>query len=872
MESTLHKNPSVLLTGKKRLTADFGVKIKLVTVLLMLLSGYVKAQNAANYIFTPTTGTYTDLVGGTVVSALHVDDGTSTSLPLNFNFVFCGTTYTSVKACSNGWMTFGTTTSNTWTNSSANLGTLSPVLMPLWDDLGGQSGVSSQASYATTGTAPNRVFIFEWKNWRWQVGGGSAISFQAKLYETTNVIEYIYRQESGSLSSPSASIGIANTATDFQVLNNTSASPSTFTTNFNNYTSLATKPASNQVYRFSPPPPCTGKPAAGTVNALTPCPNKDFPLALTGTSVVTGLSYNWQSTTTPTIPGSWNSVGILNPTQAIATGNIAAPRWFRCIVTCTNPGGLPDTSAPVLFNLSSFLYCYCIPTYANGGGGDNITSVKLKNLLNNTTGNAAPYYHDYTSQQPTPLPIPVLTQGATDTVIITFGTDANQYNGVWIDFDRNGTFDTYEYFTSGTNAGGSGTAKVVFTTPAGGPVGITRMRVRGGDDSQPSNTQPCGASNSTWGEAEDYFVEIAYPPCNGPVDAGIADISDTASCLGYDVLVTDTSHEHFRSGIVWSWQSSLTNGSTWNDVAGSSGKDSIIHTIAANATMFRLRMICTFTGDTTYSNIVSVHIKPPYKCYCYSMATGKDKDSTDVGAFAIGNFLIGTPGGPHLRNPDAIKGRTDYTNEGPVQLYTDTTYEASIFQIMRYDAHGDAKITLFMDFNNNLVYDIPQERVTTTFTSINDWYKIAYITIPANVITDVPTGMRLIINSNTGPNQPSDEACGPYLSGETEDYVVMFKHRPSTGVNSPGMNITALQLYPNPSDGRVTLSLNTAKPVKEATVLITDITGRTVYTGNDNVSGTSFTRQIDLSGEARGMYLVTITADGEKMTRKLTLR
>jgi hypothetical protein len=837
---------------------------------LLLLSVFVRAQNAANYSFTAVAGTYTDVTGGTPVTAIHADDAISGSLPINFNFVFCGTTYTNVIVSSNGWLSFGTPTSSTLTNNQANLPNIVPAVMPLWDDLGGQSGVSSAASYITTGAAPNRIFTFEWKNWRWRFGSGAAISFQVKLYETTNIIEFVYRQEAAATSTPTASIGIARTNNDYLTLNNTSASPSAFSTNFDNYTSLNTKPASGQIYRFSPPPPCSAKPAAGTVNNLTPCPNKDFPLSLTGTSIVTGLAYNWQATTTPAVSSSWNSLGILNPGQPVATGNIAVPTWFRCIVTCTNTGQ-SDTSAASLFNLSSFLYCYCVPTYSSGGSTDNITSVKLKNLLNTSTGNASPFYRDYTPQQPASLPIPVLIQGNTDTVTLTFGSDGSQYNGVWIDFDRNGIFNTYEFFTSGTNAGGNGTAKVVFTTPAGGPVGITRMRIRGGDDSQPSSTQPCGPSNSSWGEAEDYFVEIAYPPCNGPVDAGIADISDTASCLGYDVLVTDTSHERYRSGIVWSWESSVNNGSTWSSVPNSTGKDSITHTIAAANTSFRLRMICNNTGDITYSNVVSVHIKPPYKCYCYSMATGRDKDTTDVGAFGIGNFLIGTPGGPHLRNPDAVMGRTDYTNAGPVQLYTDTTYQADIFQIMRRDWHSDAKITLFMDFNNNLQYDIPQERVGTVYTSINDWYKIMNVTIPGSVITDVPTGMRLIINSNIGPNQPSDEACGPYVSGETEDYVVLFKRRFTNGIGGVNANITAVQLYPNPSDGRVTVGLNTTKPVKEATIVITDITGRTVYTSTDAVSANSFTKQVDLSNEARGMYLLTITADGEKVTRKLTL-
>ena len=38
------------------------------------------------------------------------------------------------------------------------------------------------------------------------------------------------------------------------------------------------------------------------------------------------------------------------------------------------------------------------------------------------------------------------------------------------------------------------------------------MRVRAGDDAAISNTQACGASNSTWGQALDYTVNICSPP------------------------------------------------------------------------------------------------------------------------------------------------------------------------------------------------------------------------------------------------------------------------------------------------------------------------------------------------------------------------
>ena len=125
--------------------------------------------------------------------------------------------------------------------------------------------VSSQASacrVTTTGTAPNRVFTFQWLNW----GVGFApttpasLSFQVKLYETTNVIQFVYRQETGAFTSSSASIGIsggtaaAGGRANFISLVDASANPTTVNnaTTTTSVTAINARPATGQVYTFTP--------------------------------------------------------------------------------------------------------------------------------------------------------------------------------------------------------------------------------------------------------------------------------------------------------------------------------------------------------------------------------------------------------------------------------------------------------------------------------------------------------------------------------------------------------------------------------------------------------------------------------------------
>ena len=220
-------------------------------VLLSCLTLHTSAQ--ADYVFTPTAGTFTALSGGTDIDDIEDDDEVSNGLPLNFNFEFGGSTYTHVKASSNGFLYLDTSKTNTrLANDLDNVG--DAIIAPLWDDLdGGNTG--SKASYLTTGTSPNRVFTIEWLEWEWRYDANvEVVSFQVKLYESSNKIQFIYRPESNSPVSPSASIGVTGTSVGvgtFLSLNGTGTSPAASSTV--ETTTLATSPDSGRTYTFTEP-------------------------------------------------------------------------------------------------------------------------------------------------------------------------------------------------------------------------------------------------------------------------------------------------------------------------------------------------------------------------------------------------------------------------------------------------------------------------------------------------------------------------------------------------------------------------------------------------------------------------------------------
>ena len=101
-------------------------------------------------------------VQGDTPLALTGDDA-ATSVPLPFPFFFYGQTYDTAFVTTNGNLNFlaaNTTFSNTAIPSTA---TPNAAIYPMWDDLNVVSGTGSMWT-RTTGTAPNRSFLVEWRN------------------------------------------------------------------------------------------------------------------------------------------------------------------------------------------------------------------------------------------------------------------------------------------------------------------------------------------------------------------------------------------------------------------------------------------------------------------------------------------------------------------------------------------------------------------------------------------------------------------------------------------------------------------------------------------------------------------------------------
>lgn len=200
------------------------------------------------YIFTAGTNAYTNMTGGTKVTAVQVDDAISGALPIGFMFNFGGLKFDKFYMSSNGFISFVNRT-----NSASNLNTFKdPLIGPLADNLNGTGG---EATYATTGVAPNRVLTVQWKNWRWRAGTvvSNNISFQLKLYEGDGKFEMVYDQTAPAVNSVFTAT-VVNTGAFASSLRNAATAPAFKWEENTSYAHSIKEFEPGQIFTFTPNP------------------------------------------------------------------------------------------------------------------------------------------------------------------------------------------------------------------------------------------------------------------------------------------------------------------------------------------------------------------------------------------------------------------------------------------------------------------------------------------------------------------------------------------------------------------------------------------------------------------------------------------
>ena len=167
-------------------------------------------------------------------------------------------------------------------------------------------------------------------------------------------------------------------------------------------------------------------------------------------------------------------------------------------------------------------------------------------------------------------------------------------------------------------------------------------------------------------------------------------------------------------------------------------------------------------------------------------------------------------------------------------------------------------VSIWIDYDHNGTFD-PAEWSQITSAS-NSSIASTLVNIPTNALTG-PTRLRVRTRS-AGTSNYSIDACTPFSSGCTEDYVVSIDKPVATGILEN--SLSELNIYPNPATDMLNISI---PGFTKGTLYITDMLGRRLV--SKHIAGELVKE--DVSRLNKGMYLVTITLINGTSIRKQVL-
>jgi len=354
-------------------------------------------------------------------------------------------------------------------------------------------------------------------------------------------------------------------------------------TSYTNYTgtgattaSITVSPTVNTLYRLvvSGNSPC----GAVTTNAATVSVNSpaitSSPVASTifrgesttfGVTATSASTYKWQRSAT--LNGTYTDVvdgdagtGVTYSNQGTATLTVTttletptgSANFYRCVVSNTlNTVTCTATSTGAQLTING----YCTPT-AGTVATSYFDSFSTTGGTTNITNSASAYstngYGNFTATQTVTQILGGTVNYNTTLVGTTVGV------AIWVDWNRNGTFETTERVANTT--GYVSTFSGSFAVPMTATVGTTRMRIlMDYNTSNPAN--PCGPFAFGRGEVEDYtFVVNAQPVCTQlNLASAVASVPSTSLCQGASSTLSVTGLP-VATGFAYQWYS--TNGTT----------------------------------------------------------------------------------------------------------------------------------------------------------------------------------------------------------------------------------------------------------------------------------------------------------------------
>ncbi|MDI1256472.1 MAG: GEVED domain-containing protein [Flavobacterium sp.] len=544
-----------------------------------------------------------------------------------------------------------------------------------------------------------------------------------------------------------------------------------------------------------PPTPCWtssfGSFEDYTINVVAPPPCV-APTAPVATNVTTsGADISWTASVSNPTDGYEYEVRSSGAPGSGATGLGASGSTLAGVVNTTVSGLIAETNYTLYVrsacttgldvsnwvSSASFRTGYCVPTYSNGPGTtDQIANVTLGTLNNNSGASTSPYYTFYSA-----LTVPSITEGTTNNVSVTFGSDSSQFAAVWIDFNQNLVFEASEGFVSAVNAGSSGTTVIPVNVPYGVVPGNTRMRVRGGNDTALTTAQACGASSNGFGETEDYIVSlVASVACTGTPDPGNTTTPDDTLCLGTQFTLS-TQNATSGSGVTYQWESADDSAFTINVV--SLGTLATQQVTMAATSYYRVGVTCS--GNTGYSTPLLITLNAANECYCTPVTTYGCADGDVIARVTLNtldnNSGTGCPSDPNPNDSSTLPnvqgpGYSDYTSS-PNPSHTTTLQAGSTYNCTVYAGQYTEGYAAWVDYNDDGIFDNVTEKIGFSAGQVTGSGTVGVLgssaTFQIHLACNPPIGVhRLRVRAMYAVNGSAVTPCDSNSYGEVEDYLI----------------------------------------------------------------------------------------------------
>ena len=258
-------------------------------------------------------------------------------------------------------------------------------------------------------------------------------------------------------------------------------------------------------------------------------------------------------------------------------------------------------------------------------------------------------------------------------------------------------------------------------------------------------------------------------------------------------------------------------------------------------------------GEGSYSTVFSFTTLIP--SYCASTFTDTGEHISNVTFNTIDNDS----------GDDLVDGYEDFTAIS-TNVKRGDTHEVSV----TYDVAGfQDKVTVFIDWNNDYVFDTATEKYDLGNGTTSVATKTLNITVP-NDARFGDTRMRVVIEYYGTGVEPTQGACDSSHAsewGETEDYTVTVDNTASI----ENVVFSGFNLYPNPTKGAFTLNLELLNTDK-LTVQLFDVRGRMIGEKNYTNMVTNFSEKVLFENTVAGLYLVKIINGDKQTTRKLIIK